>query len=82
MPTPLTGITTPTYGPGTWDTLASMAASLEALGVVVFDTEADRDAAIPNPTEGRVCYVTGATGGVSVYTATGWQYLAFRPVVP
>lgn len=78
MPTPLTGIPTPTYSPSAWTDLAAMAAALEALGVVVFASEAARAAAIPNPTEGRVCYVAGAAGGVSVYTATGWRYLAWR----
>lgn len=79
MATPLTGIPTPTYGPNTWAVLADMAAALEALGVVVFDDETARDAAIPTPTEGRICYVKGSTGGVCVQTATGWQYLEWRP---
>ena len=80
MATPLTGIPTPTYAPDAWTVIANMAAALERLGMVVFATEAARDAAIPAPTEGRVCYVAGATGGVSVHTgATGWKYLAWRP---
>ena len=78
MPTPLTGITTPTYSPSAWTDLATMAAALEALGMVVFATEAARDTAIPSPTEGRACYVAGTTGGVCVYTPTGWRYLAWR----
>lgn len=78
MATPLTSIPTPTYGPDAWTVLAAMAASLEALGVPPFATEAARDTAIPAPTEGRVCYVAGATGGVCVYTSTGWRYLAWR----
>lgn len=79
MATPLTGIETPTYGPNTWTVLADMAAALEALGVIVFDDETARDAALPNPDEGVVVYVKGPTGGVCVQTATGWQYLAWRP---
>lgn len=82
MATPLTGIPTPTYSPSAWTAIASMAAALEALGVVVFDDEAARDAAIPTPTEGRVCFVKGSTGGVSVYTSTGWQYLEYRAPAP
>ncbi len=78
MATPLTGIKTPTYGPDAWDDIAAMAAALEALGLVPFDNETARDAAIPRPTEGRVCYVKGPTGGVCVHTAAGWQYLAWR----
>lgn len=49
------------------------------LTVVPFAGEAARDLAIPDPTEGRVCYIAGASGGVSVYTPTGWKYLAWRP---
>ena len=82
MPTPLTGIPTPSYGPDTWTVLAAMAAALEALCVVVFDSEADRDDALPNPNEGRVCYVKGAAGGLCVHTPTGWQYVAWREVAP
>ena len=82
MATPITGIPTPTYGPGTWADLAAMAAALEALCVVVFDSEADRDDALPNPNEGRVCYVKGAAGGLCVHTPTGWQYVAWREVAP
>ena len=82
MPTPLTGIPTPTYGPNTWTQIANMAAALELLGVVAFPSEGARDAALPNPDEGQVCYVAGASGGVSVHTATGWRYLAWREQVP
>lgn len=78
MATPLTGIETPTYGPNTWATLASLAAALELLSVVPFDTEAARDAALPNPRDGQVAYVAGSAGGVCVHTATGWRYLAWR----
>lgn len=77
-PTPLTGIPTPSYGPDTWTVLAAMAAALEALCVVPFNTEAARDSAIPNPAEGRVAYVRGASGGLCVFTPTGWQYLDVR----
>lgn len=78
MPTPLTGITTPTYGPDTWDDLADMAAALELLGLVAFPSEGARDAALPNPRDGQAAYVAGPTGGVSIHTATGWRYLAWR----
>lgn len=78
MATPLTGIPTPTYGPDAWAVLAAMAAQLEALCVVPFDSEAARDTAIPHPTEGRTAYVAGSGGGLCVHTPTGWQYVAWR----
>lgn len=80
MATPLTGIPTPTYGPNVWSIIASMAAALEALAVVPFASEAARDAAIPNPTEGRVAYVNG--NGLCVYLPTGWAYVALAEVTP
>ena len=52
MPTPLTGITTPTYGPDTWDDMADMAAALELLGLVAFPSEGARHPALPNPPDG------------------------------
>lgn len=82
MATPLAGIPTPTYGPGTWADLAAMAAALELLGSVTFPTEAARDAAHPNPREGQLAFVSGASGGLCVHTATGWQYLAYRTAEP
>lgn len=77
MATPITGIPTPTYSPDAWTVIAEMAAALEALGISAFASEAARDAAIPDPDEGRVCYVV--TLGVCVYTGPplGWRYLAW-----
>lgn len=80
MPTPLTGIPTPTYSPNMFTQLANMAEALEALSIVPFATEAARDTAIPAPNLGQTCFVAGASGGLCVYfgTTLGWQYLALR----
>ncbi|MDO5533238.1 MAG: hypothetical protein Q4F65_01115 [Propionibacteriaceae bacterium] len=61
--------------------MADALAALELLGVVAFANEAARDLGHPNPDEGQVAYVGGASGGVCVYTATGWRYLAWRDQV-
>ncbi len=79
MPTPLTGIVTPTYSPSAWTDMAAMAASLEALTVVPFATETARDAAIPTPSAGRMAFVADVSGGVCVYDGTTWRYLEYRP---
>jgi len=75
MPTPVTGIVTPTYSPSTWDDLAAMAAALEALGVPRFATTGARDAAIPSPVQGQVCAVAGVlqifNGSWSAVTGSG-----------
>lgn len=69
MPTPFTSIPTPTYGPDAWADLATMAASLEALGVPPFADATARDTAIPSPTTGQCCTVAGV---LYVYSGAAW----------
>lgn len=69
MTTPITGITVPTYGPNTFTDLASMAASLEALGVPRFATAQARDVAITAPVQGQCCTVAGT---LYIYSGSSW----------
>lgn len=73
MPTPITGIPTPTYSPTTWADLATMAAALEALGVPPFTSTATRDAAIPYPATGQCCTVAGV---LYVHNGAAWALVS------
>ena len=74
--TPLQGFDTPTYGPQTFNQIATIASQLEAIAVPRFPSEITRDQTITHPAEGQCAYI--ASLGLSVFDGTSWRYIAWR----